>query len=121
MNAATLPQLTLEQLIEQAKNQPVDFSTTMQVIDQYYSFTPTPFKNGGISNAANSNNGSCKLFAFAQRHHLDSQTTLNLFGDFYRIDVLQNPTGEDHQNIRNFIQFGWQGIEFANQALTPLN
>lgn len=48
---------------------------------------------------------------------MSKDETLALFGDFYRVDVLGNPNGEDHQNIRNFMQFGWDGIEFMGEAL----
>ncbi|MBO1925153.1 HopJ type III effector protein [Thiomicrorhabdus sp. 6S3-12] len=110
--------MTINGLISAAKNAPVEFSRTMQVIDDNYIFVPTEFKNGQTTNAADTNNGSCKLFAFAQLNDLDEQTTLNLFGDFYTKDVLQNPQGDDHQNIRNFMQYGWAGIEFASQPLS---
>lgn len=110
--------MTVAQLITEAKNQAIAFTTTMQVIDENYDFAPTAFKNGDTFNEANTNNGSCKLFSFAQINDLDVQTTLNLFGDFYTKDVLENPEGDDHQNIRNFMQFGWDGIEFSGTALT---
>jgi len=69
-------------------------------------------------NSAGTNEGSCKIFAFALIHQLSEQQTLNLFGDYYRIDVLTDPNGSGHQNIRNFIRDGWQGIDFKNVALT---
>ncbi len=50
-------------------------------------------------------------------NRLTPEQTLQLFGDYYRIDVLQNPDGTDHQNIRNFIKFGWNGIAFDGKAL----
>lgn len=50
-------------------------------------------------------------------NNLSEKDTLALFGDFYRNDVLQNPEGEDHQNIRNFIKYGWNGIQFTEDAL----
>jgi hypothetical protein len=31
--------------------------------------------------------------------------------------VLKHPEGTDHQNIRNFIKTGWNGIEFSGSAL----
>lgn len=68
-------------------------------------------------NEANQNNGSCKIFSFAKMNNLSEKDTLALFGDFYRNDVLQNPEGEDHQNIRNFIKYGWNGIQFTEDAL----
>jgi hypothetical protein len=42
---------------------------------------------------------------------------LSLFGSYYFDDVLKNPDGIDHQNIRNFITFGWDGISFDSEAL----
>jgi hypothetical protein len=95
----------------------VEFSDTMAVIDANYHFTPTEFSNGPLSNAADQNNGSCKIFAFGQLHDLSKEQTLACFGDYFRIEVLQNPDGGDHQNIRNFMVSGWQGINFKGQAL----
>jgi hypothetical protein len=43
---------------------------------------------------------------------------LNCFGEYYRTDVLQHPDAIDHQNIRNFIRFGWDGVRFDGAALT---
>jgi hypothetical protein len=45
--------------------------------------------------------------------------TLTCFGDYYFIEVLQNPEGTNHQNIRNFIKTGWKGIHFDSIALIP--
>lgn len=109
--------MTITELNQALQNGPVDFKAVMQVIDSSYEFTPTAFINGKTQNEANTNNGSCKLFSYAQLNKLDQQATLNAFGDFYTVDVLQNPNGEDHQNIRNFIEHGWDGIKFENQAL----
>lgn len=95
----------------------IHFSDVIEFIDEHYSFTPTAFKNGETYNEANQNNGSCKIFAFAQMENLNQDETLSLFGDFYTKDVLGNPEGNDHQNIRNFMKFGWEGIEFEGIAL----
>ena len=96
----------------------VVFTDTMAAIDSQYDFTPTAFKNGDLHNEAGQNNGSCKIFAFAQLHGLEVEQTLACFGDFYRKDVLENPQSTDHQNIRNFMQTGWAGIEFQGAALS---
>ncbi|MEA1988346.1 MAG: HopJ type III effector protein [Pseudomonadota bacterium] len=104
-------------LIESLENGPVDFSEVMKVIDENYNFTSVAFRNGNTNNAENTNNGSCKVFSFAKLHNLSVQATLNAFGDYYMVDVLQNPKNDDHQNIRNFIEFGWDGIEFTGKAL----
>jgi len=45
---------------------------------------------------------------------------LACFGRYYFEDVLQNPQGNDHGNIRNFIKTTWQGVEFHSVALTAL-
>jgi hypothetical protein len=103
-------------------NSPVSFNDSIAVISENYHYQPTEFSNGldeqTILNAAGANEGSCKIFAFALLHQLDEQQTLNLFGDYYRVDVLGNPSGNDHQNIRNFMRYGWQGIHFKSSALS---
>ena len=96
----------------------INFPDVISHIDAHYQFTPTAFQNGDTHNAANQNNGSCKVFSFAKLRQLSKEQTLLLFGDYYRKDVLQNPEGTDHQNIRNFIKFGWEGIKFEGEALT---
>ncbi len=92
------------------------FPETIAYIDENYLFTPTSFKNGNQLNNAGENNGSCKIFAFAQMQQLSKEETLSLFGDFYQ-DVLKTPDDTDHQNIRNFMIFGWEGIHFEGEAL----
>jgi len=96
----------------------IDFNDTMAVIEKYYNFEPSTFINGDVSNKAGENNGSCKLFAFAKLQGLNEQQTLNCFGQYYQHDVLQNPDGIDHQNIRNFMQTGWAGLNIDSQPLT---
>ncbi|MBD2857401.1 HopJ type III effector protein [Spongiibacter sp. KMU-158] len=112
--------MTPNELIQALANGPVDFKQTMSVIDQFYQFSPTTFSNGTAVNEAGSNNGSCKIFAFGKLNELSEQATLNAFGDFYTVDVLQNPDAEDHANIRNFMKTGWGGVTFSGDALSPL-
>ncbi len=95
----------------------IKFADTIAVIDTNYTFTATAFRNGELQNEAGQNSGSCKLFSFAQLHNLTKEQTLRCFGDYYRIDVQENPDATDHQNIRNFMRFGWEGIEFSDLAL----
>lgn len=96
----------------------IQFNEVIALIDKNYDFTPTKFTNGNTVNEANQNNGSCKIFSFAKLKDLSKEDTLHLFGEFYRDDVLKNPEGQDHQNIRNFMEFGWKGIAFEGVALT---
>lgn len=107
-------------LFEQLENAPqeIEFKDVIAFIDEHYDFTPTKFTNGNTVNEANQNNVSCKIFSFAKLNDLSKEETLNLFGEFYREDVLKNPEGTDHQNIRNFIKSGWEGISFEGKALS---
>jgi hypothetical protein len=97
----------------------IAFNDTIAAIDAHYDFAPSAFRNGELQNAAGQNNGSCKVFSFAKLHNLTPQQTLHCFGGYYRDDVLGAPEGNDHQNIRNFIRTGWDGILFEGSALTP--
>ena len=100
----------------------LDFEDSMAVIEANYNYTPTRFSNGlgegFLVNEAGTNEGSCKIFAFAQLNKLNDAQTLACFGRFYRNDVLENPQGKDHGNIRNFMQHGWAGVQFDQPALT---
>lgn len=106
-------------LITQIKKSPasITFPEVIAHIDANYDFTPTRFVNGETINEAGQNNGSCKIFSFAKLMDLSKEETLSLFGDFYRKDVLENPSGTDHLNIRNFMNLGWEGIQFEGEAL----
>lgn len=109
----------LSDLIAQLNTTPeqVQFTQVMTVIDSLYQYQPTEFSNGAVINKAGENEGSCKIFYFAKLNNLSEQQTLHCFGDYYRLDVLENPQGNDHGNIRNFINTGWSGIAFADVAL----
>jgi len=114
--------MSLPLFLEKIKNNvPVSFAETMAIINENYQYQPTGFSNGDLLNAAGTNEGSCRIFAFAQLHQLDPQQTLNLFGDYYRQDVLNDPQGDSHQNIRNFMRQGWEGIRFKGQVLTAFS
>lgn len=109
----------ISQFLDKVNTNPntVTFTETIAIIDTNYNFTPTAFKNGNHFNNINENNGSCKIVAFAKINNLDTEATLTLFGSYYFEDVLKNPNGSDHQNIRNFMIFGWDGIAFDGEAL----
>lgn len=96
----------------------IEFAETIAAIEARYEYHPTAFRNGELFNAAGQNAGSCKIFAFAKLQGLNEARTLACFGRFYREDVLQHPDATDHQNIRNFMRSGWDGIAFEGEALT---
>jgi HopJ type III effector protein len=98
----------------------VSFEQVMQIISENYHYSPATFRNGDLLNEAGTNEGSCKIFYFAMLNKLTEQQTLACFGRFYREDVINNPAGNDHGNIRNFMLHGWSKVEFNSVALTPL-
>ncbi len=112
--------MTLETFKKKLKETPrsIEFSETMEVIDQHYGFRPTAFRNGELYNEIGQNSGSCKLFAFARKQGLAEEETLACFGRYYFEEVLPNPNGTDHRNIRNFIKTGFGGIVFEEDPLT---
>lgn len=115
--------MTIEELIMQIKTRPetVEFEEVIDGIDDYYDYTPTHFTNGQghdvVINQPGSNEGSCKIFAFATLEGLNEEETLACFGKYYREDVLQHPQANDHANIRTFMRHGWSGIHFEHSAL----
>ena len=110
--------MTVEALINKVKQSEIlSFAEVIATIDTNYSFTPSFFKNGDVVNEENQNNGSCKVFSFAKMHQLSEKETLFLFGEHYQ-KVLETPSDTDHQNIRNFMKFGWNGIAFEKEALS---
>lgn len=113
----------MEALLCQLKTQPesICFEHVIKVIEQHYHYSPAAFTNGlgkeTLKNAAGTNEASCRIFAFAQLHNLSEAEVLACFGEYYRNNVLQHPEGQDHKNIRNFMKYGWQGIQFDACAL----
>lgn len=111
--------MSIQAFLEKLKQNPksIAFPETIAVIEENYTFTPTAFQNGTQHNAADENSGSCKLFAFAKLQNLSQEETLACFGAYYFQEVLEDPNGTNHQNIRNFINTGWDGIKFEGEAL----
>lgn len=104
------------QLLTRLNNGQAKFSNVIEFIETHYNFTPTAFDNGAQHNAAEQNQGSCKVFSFAKLNGLDAAQTLSLFAEHYAA-VLATPEATDHQNIRQFMQHGWAGIRFDAPAL----
>ena len=115
--------MTLDSLLQKIKTQThfLKFQEVIDVINEYYLYTPTHFTNGvgekKQDNPAGTNEGSCKIFSFGKIHQLSEEQVLGCFGRYYREDVLQNPDGDDHGNIRAFIESGWAELSFDHPAL----
>ncbi|MDC1162055.1 HopJ type III effector protein [Tenacibaculum sp.] len=96
----------------------IDFKETISAIENTYNFSPSAFKNGNLQSSETENLGSCKVFSFAKKQQFSEAETLACFGQYYFKDVLENPEGNDHQNIRNFMKTGFEGLSFDKEVLT---
>ncbi|WP_313376073.1 HopJ type III effector protein [Chishuiella sp.] len=103
-------------MIEILNKSDLQFSEVLQYIEDNYNYTASAFTNGNQENAQDQNQGSAKVFAFAQLNNLSQEDTLKLFAEHYKA-VLETPEGTDHNNIRQFIQNGWNGVKFENTVL----
>ena len=106
----------LTTLLKKLKDNSISFKEVIEFIETYYQHQPTAFKNGEAYNEATQNQGSAKVFSFAQLNNLSQEDTLCLFAEHYQA-VLNTPNGTDHQNIRQFMANGWSGIAFEGKAL----
>lgn len=104
-------------LLAQLAQGEAKFSDVLAFIEATYTYTPKAFKNGQQANAATENQGSAKVFSFAKLNAFDKEQTLSLFAEHYA-SVLNTPEATDHQNIRQFMIHGWDGIYFDGTALT---
>ncbi|GGX47898.1 HopJ type III effector protein [Saccharospirillum salsuginis] len=111
--------MSLQAFVDRIYSEPeaIAFDETIAAIDRHFDFTPTAFSVGEQHNGEGSNLGSCKILAFGHLMNLPEPTTLHLFGDYFRVDVLQHPDGDDHQNIRQFLRHGWRGVSFKQIPL----
>ena len=109
--------MTKDQLLALLSNETAQFNDVINFIEENYEFTAVAFTVGNQANQQGTNLGSCKIFALSQDLKLTATETLQCFGDFYRKDVLENPTADDHQNIRNFMSCGFSGVSFNGVAL----
>lgn len=110
---------SVEDFISRINNQPdeVMFDEVITLIDAHHNFSSAGFDNGQQRNEAGENSGSCKVLSFAQLYSLTQDQALALFGQYYR-DVKATPTGDDHQNIRQFMQHSFAGLKFDKPVLS---
>lgn len=106
-----------QEILNQLAEGSAVFNDVITFIESKYSHTPTAFKNGAQENAADQNQGSAKVLAFGQIENLSVEDTLRLFAEHYQ-SVLDTPEGTDHQNIRQFMANGWEGVSFEGEVLT---
>ena len=92
------------------------FSQTLAFIAEHYQYSSSSFTNGSVENAAGQNEGSCKTLSLALLEGFSVEEALLAFGEHYR-DVLTNPDGSDHSNIRALQAHGLASVRFSQQAL----
>ncbi|MDM1294651.1 HopJ type III effector protein [Sphingobacterium sp. N143] len=108
--------MNIEQLLAKSASGQLQFQEVLDHIAAHYDYHPTTFQNGSLQNSKEENQGSAKLLYFAQLNQLSKEDTLRLFAEHYQ-NVLDNPTGEGHQNIRQFMANGWDGVAFEQAVL----
>ncbi|MFC3903514.1 HopJ type III effector protein [Acinetobacter marinus] len=115
MTTSLAPRI-VNDLLVQLEAGTAQFADVIRLIDMHYQHTPTAFQNGEQHNTAEQNQGSAKVLSFAKLNGLDQAQTLRLFAEHYQ-SVLATPEGTDHQNIRQFMVNGWDGVKFEGEAL----
>lgn len=105
-----------QDLLQQITTGSAQFKDVIDYIETRYTHTPTAFQNGAQHNTAEQNQGSAKVLKFAQLNNLDQTQTLSLFAEHYQA-VLDTPENSDHQNIRQFMENGWDGVQFSGDVL----
>lgn len=106
----------IQALLNKIDSKAISFVDVIAFIDTNYDYSPSAFSNGKQLNAVNENQGSAKIFSFAQLNNLSKEVTLKLFVEHYQ-SVLETPTETNHQNIRQFMIHGWDGLKFEKQVL----
>lgn len=112
--------MSIEKFRQQLNSPEHKFAATLAFINQYYSFQPTAFNNGGVENEEGQNEGSCKVLALAILEGLSDKEALLAFAEHYR-SVLMTPDGTDHQNIRSLQKNGLSTVSFVKFPLAKLN
>jgi len=102
--------------MELEKLQKLTFKEIIAYIDENFEYTASSFKNGALMNGENENQGSAKTLYFAKLNNLSVEDTLKLFAEHYQA-VLDDKDGSSHQNIRNFMHNGWEGVAFETEVL----
>jgi len=91
-------------------------NATIAGIRSMYDVPPQAFSVGGHENSPGENEGSLAIFGFAKMHNLHNNQVFSMFceaGD----EVLANPEGTDHPNIRAFIGDNFDGVRFPGGGI----
>ena len=107
----------VKEILEKLDQKEIVFNDVIAYIESKYNHTPTAFTNGTQVNEMDQNQGSAKVLGFGKIEGLSVEDTLKLFAEHYQ-SVLDTPEGNDHQNIRQFMLNGWEGVKFDGDALS---
>ncbi|UYW00811.1 HopJ type III effector protein [Flavobacterium agricola] len=108
--------MTTQNILDALQKQELIFNDVLAHIENLYEAQPTAFTNGSLKNEGTQNQGSARVLFFAKKEGLSANDTLCLFAEHYQA-VLNDPDGEAHQNIRQFMQHGWDGVTFEKDVL----
>lgn len=108
----------VSRLLKDVSTQKMNFQDVLAYIEEHYIYLPSVFHNGALINIENENQGSARVLYFGKLMGLSVEQTLKLFAEHY-ISVLASPQNTDHQNIRQFMQHGWERVRFEREVLLP--
>jgi len=109
--------MNLQDLLQELKAKQIVFKDVLAYIEERYDYTPSAFTNGSQKNGESENQGSARVLYFAKLNYLFQDDTLQLFAEHFDA-VLSTPDGTDHQNIRQFLVNGWDGVSFEKEVLS---
>ena len=95
-------------------------SAILAVIRMFYLIEPQEFEVGSYHNALGDNLDTLAIIGYAEVHHLTDSETLAMFCEAYT-EVLNSPDGDNHPNIRAFMDVGHKGfrLKFFPLQLRP--
>lgn len=108
--------MTVDDFIRRLGDDKLMFADTLAFIEQHYSYQPSAFGIGPVSNAKDQNQGSCKVLGMALDLGLNDTQALQCFAEHYRA-VLDDPNGSAHANIRALMQHGLRSVHFQQAPL----
>ncbi len=108
--------MNIANLLKLLRLKKIYFKEVLSIIDAEYDYIPSIFRNGNKINNASENPGSAKVLYFGKINNISKDDTLFLFAEHYE-SVLEDPDGNSHQNIREFLQYGWEHVYFESPVL----
>lgn len=116
--AGRVPQAALD-YADTVANSDVQMDDVIAVCDREFEYTDSSFSVGAVENKVGTNVKSSKILSFAYLTKMDTETALKCYGEVYR-EVLVDPDGDSHGNIRALMKGGTECVKFPfGLSLTP--